>query len=64
MKKPTIHKKLTLKEILKRHKANPQDKELHKIIESEGDDNLKEEFNRVIEKSTIQKPFDKKNRNT
>ncbi len=60
MKKPTIHKKLTLKEILKKHKANPQDKELHKIIENEGKDNLKEEFNTLIQKGTKQKPFDKK----
>lgn len=60
MKKPTIHKKLTLQEILKRHKANSQDKELHKIIESEGDNDFKKEFNRVIEKGTKQKPFDKR----
>ncbi len=62
MKKPTIHKKLTLKEILRRHKTNPQDKELHKIIENEGDDNLKEELNKLIHKSTKQKPFDKRSK--
>ncbi len=60
MKQPTIHKKLTLKEILKRHKANPKDKELHKMIEDQGSDNLKEEFNKLIQQSTKQKPFDKK----
>lgn len=60
MKKPAVHKKLSLKEILKRHKENPQDKELHKLIENEGDNNLKEEFNKLIQKSTKQKPFDKK----
>lgn len=60
MKKTTIHKKLSLKEILKRHKTNPQDKDLHKIIESEGNDNLKDEFNNLIRKSTQQEPFDKK----
>ncbi len=60
MKKPTIHKKLTLKEILRRHKINPQDKELHKIIESEGNSILQEEFNELVQKSTKQKPFDKK----
>jgi len=59
MKKPTIHKKLSLKKILKRHRANPQDKELHEIIESEGDNSLREEFNKLIQKSTKQKPFDK-----
>lgn len=62
MKKPTLHKKLSLKEILKRHKANPQDKELHKLIEKEGDNNLKKELNKLIEKSTKQKPFDKKSK--
>lgn len=60
MKKSTIHKKLSLKEIIKRHKANLQDKELHKMIEDRGNDNLKEEFNKLIQKSTKQKPFDKK----
>lgn len=60
MKKPTEHKKLSLKEILKRHKTNPQDKELHKIIETEGSDNLKEKFNALMQQSTKQEPFDKK----
>lgn len=61
MKKPTIHKKLSLKEILKRHKSSPQDKDLHKIIESEEGDDLKENFNRVVQASTKQAPFDKRN---
>ena len=59
MKKPTIHKKLSLKEILKRHTLNPQDRELQKIIESEGSDNLEEKFNNLIKKGTKQEPFDK-----
>lgn len=54
--------KLTLKLIQKRHKKNPQDKELHKVIESEkGDATL---FNNVIEKGTKQKPFDKKKKSS
>ncbi len=60
MKKPTQHKKLSLKEILKRHKSNPQDKELHRVIESEGNDDLQEKFNKVLQQSTKQRPFDRK----
>lgn len=54
------HKKLSVREILKRHKSNPQDKDIHTIIESEGNSDLKERFNKVIQESTKQKPFDKK----
>lgn len=53
MKKPTIHKKLSLTEIQKRHKANTMDKELQKVIES--DDNsggLKEKFNSLLKKAS------------
>lgn len=60
MKKLTIHKKLSVREILKRHKLNPQDKELHKIIEGEGNDDQKDTFNKLIQQGTKQKPFDKK----
>ena len=51
-------KPLTLKEIKKRHAKNPQDKKLHKIIET----NIinRKTFNKLIEKSTKHKPFDKK----
>ncbi len=51
-------KPLTKKEILKGHKQNPRDKELHKTIETkevEGSD-----FNKLIQEATKQKPFDKK----
>lgn len=49
MKKPTIHKKLSLIEIQKRHKANKMDKELQKVIESDDDSGgLKEKFNSLL----------------
>lgn len=51
MKKPTIHKKLSLKEIQKIHKANTIDKELHRIIESDEDGGLKEKFNSLLRKA-------------
>jgi hypothetical protein len=51
-------KPLTLKEIKKRHVKNPQDKELHKTIEIKTVS--KKTLNKLIEKSTKQKPFDKK----
>lgn len=51
-------KPLTLKEIKKRHTKNPQDKKLHEIIEK-GTVN-KKIFNKLIEESTKQEPFDKK----
>lgn len=48
---------LTLKRILKRHKDNPQDKELHQLIEKGSVD--EKEFDEIIEKGTKQKAFDK-----
>ncbi len=51
MKKPTIHKKLSLKEIQKRHKTNTMDKELHKAIEGDEDNGLKEKFNNLLKKA-------------
>lgn len=45
------HKKLTLKEILKRHKKNSQDKKLHEFLEKGGRDNAEEDFNAVLEKA-------------
>lgn len=53
MKKPTIHKKLSFNEILKRHEQNPQDKELHKIIESEGNEQDKEKFETMVKKAVM-----------
>lgn len=50
-------KPLTLKRILKKHKDNPKDKLLHKIIEKTGV--KKETFNKLIKESTKHKPFDK-----
>lgn len=50
-------KNLTLKRILKKHKENPQDEELHKVIETaevEG-----KEFNEVVKKASKTPPFDK-----
>lgn len=51
-------KNLTLKRILKRHKENPQDKELHKVIESGSADDKKIE--RLIKEATKHEAFDKK----
>lgn len=51
-------KPLTLKEIKKRHTKNPQDKELHKTMEAKTIN--KKTFNKLIEESTKQEPFDKK----
>lgn len=51
MKKPIIHKKLSEKEIHKRHKANTMDQELHKIIEGDEDNALKVKFNNLLEKA-------------
>ncbi|MGH7202936.1 MAG: hypothetical protein ACREHC_00655 [Candidatus Levyibacteriota bacterium] len=51
-------KNLTLKRLLKRHRENPQDAELHKVIESGNVD--KKELNKLVRESTKQKPFDKK----
>ncbi len=51
MKKPTTHKKLSLKEIQKRHQSNNMDKELHKVIENDEDNGLKEKFNSLLKKA-------------
>ena len=51
-------KNLTLKRLLKRHKENPQDAKLHKIIENGKVD--EELFDGVVKKGTKQKPFDKR----
>lgn len=50
-------KSLTQKGILKRHKKSPQDKELHKVIETE--EIKRSDFNKLVQKSTKEKPFDK-----
>ena len=46
-----IHKKLTLKELRKRHAKNPQDKALHDFLEKGGRDNAEKDFNAVLEKA-------------
>ncbi len=51
-------KKLTLKEIKKRHTKNPKDKTSHTKIENEEVD--KKMFNKLIQESTKHEPFDKK----
>lgn len=51
-------KTLTLKRIQKRHKENPQDKELHEKIEKGTVD--KKELKRLIDESAKTEPFDKK----
>ncbi len=51
MKKTTIHKKLALQQIQKKHKTNTMDKYLHKIIESNEDSGLKEKFNSLLKKA-------------
>ena len=52
------YKPLTLREIKKRHTKNSQDKKLHQIIETKTIN--KKTFNKLIEESTKQDPFDKK----
>lgn len=51
-------KPLTKKEILKRHKKNPRDKQLQKDIETK--EIKRSHFNKLIQQSTKLKPFDKK----
>lgn len=51
-------KPLTIKEIKKRHTKSSQDKKLHETIEKETVN--KKLFNKLIEESTKQEPFDKK----
>lgn len=50
-------KTLTLKRILKKHQDNQQDSEAHKTIETQTIQ--KNTFDKLIRKSTTQKPFDK-----
>lgn len=57
MKKPP---ELTIKRTQKRHKENPQDKELHKTIEKAKVD--EKAFEELLEKATKQEPFDKKSK--
>ncbi len=52
-------KKLTLKEIKKRHTNNPKDKTLHTEIENKELD--KKIFNKLIQESTKHEPSDKQN---
>lgn len=51
-------KNLTLKRLLKRHKENPQDAELHKVIESGTAD--EEKLDGLIKEATRNEAFDKK----
>lgn len=51
-------KKLTVKEIKRRHASNPKDKKLQKIIENNQVD--KQVFNKLIKESAKHKPFDNK----
>lgn len=51
-------KPLTKKEILKRHKKNPQDKSLHNTIETK--EVKRSDFNKLIQEGIKHKPFDKK----
>ena len=51
MKKPTIHKKLTLKELQKRHEKYTQDKPLHDFLEAAGRKDTEQDFNLVIEEA-------------
>lgn len=51
-------KSLTQKEIIKRHKKNPQDKSLHNIIKTK--EIKKDIFNKLIKESTKHEPFDKR----
>lgn len=53
-------KPLTQKGIIKRHKKNPQDKLLHNTIKTK--EIKKETFDKLIQQSTKQEPFDKKNK--
>jgi hypothetical protein len=51
-------KNITLKRILKQHKENPQDADLHEVIEN---DNVNDkEFEGLVKESTKHEAFDKK----
>jgi len=45
------HKKLTLKELQKRHIQHPQDKPLHDFLEKGGRKDAEKEFNAILEQS-------------
>ena len=47
-KKTTIHKKLTLRELQKRHEKYPQDKPLHNFLETGGRKDAEKDFNSVL----------------
>lgn len=49
--KTVVRKKLSIKEIEKRHKSNIMDKDLHKVIDSDQDDSLLEKFNNILKKA-------------
>ena len=49
--KITKHKKLTLNEVLKRHKENPEDKDLHEFLERGGRKDAEKDFNSVLNKA-------------
>lgn len=51
MKKITIHKNLTLKELQKRHAKYPQDKPLHDFLEAGGRKDAEKDFNAVLEEA-------------
>lgn len=51
-------KNLTIKRILRNHQNNPQDQELHAIIENA--DVETKDFDAIVEKGAKQKPYDKK----
>lgn len=54
-------KPLTKKEILKRHKKNSKDKQLHKTIETK--EMKRSDFKKLIQESIRYQPFDKKRSN-
>lgn len=51
-------KELTLKEIKKKHTKNPKDKDLQNLIENY--QIPKKDFNKLVQQSTKQEPFDKR----
>ena len=50
-KKIKIHKKLTLKELQRRHAKHPQDKPLHDFLKAGGRRNAEKNFNAVVEEA-------------
>jgi len=47
-KQPKVYKKLTLKELQKRHAKYPQDKPLHDFLEAGGRKAAEKDFNSVL----------------